>query len=59
MKNLINFGNEFLEDADDKDKKAYKQMMKSRVKMQKRVTKEQLLFGIDPKDYKKSEKNII
>jgi hypothetical protein len=51
MKNLLNFGNEFLDDADLKDVKAYKKMMKSRVKMQKRVKKEQLLFGILPKDY--------
>ena len=31
MKNLLNFGKEFLEDADEKDKKAYKHMMKNRV----------------------------
>jgi hypothetical protein len=31
MKNLLNFGNEFLDDADEKDRKAYKKMMKSRV----------------------------
>jgi len=33
MKNILNFGNEFLDDADEKDRKAYKQMMKSRIQM--------------------------
>ena len=55
MKNLLNFGKEFLEDADENDKKQYKKMMKSRVKMQKRIKKEQMLFGILPNDYLKTD----
>jgi hypothetical protein len=33
--------------------------MKSRVKMQKRIKKEQLLFGVLPKDYLKSDQKIL
>ena len=59
MRVLAKMGKEFLNDADENDKKQYQKIMKNRVKKQQRLTKDELMFGIVPEKFKKTDTEIM
>ena len=59
MKNLIMIGKEFLEDADQTDKKHFKKIVKSSVDRKKKTTKEEMIFGITPEFFMDRNKKLF
>jgi len=48
LNDLISYGKEFLDDADENDKKQYQKIIRNKMKKQNKLTRDEMMYGIMP-----------